>query len=132
MARYEKPLFGPHDSFSDNGHVRVYVYFIHFRNTLGKQLFIGNEVLQGCLIHVRSLCEAASGSLTGEGQGESAVSLIKLDKSVTLTLQEFKDVQRKQNEIALKQLNALRDKIIEIAWESCAVSLLISAPDKKE
>ena len=96
--------------------------FFYFRLTLGKQLFIGNEVLQGCLIHVRSLCEAASGSLTGQGHGESAVSLIKLDKSVTLTLEKFKEVQRQQNEYALKQLNALRDKIIEIAWESCAVS----------
>ena len=95
---------------------------IHFRNLLCKRLFIGNEILQGCLIHVRSLCEAASGSLTGVGQGESAVTLIKLDKSVTLTLKEFKDVQRDQCEHALKQLNALRDKIIDIAWESCAVS----------
>ena len=50
------------------------------------------------------------------------MSLIKLDKSVTLTLKEFKDMQRDQCEHALTQLNALRDKIIEIAWESCAVS----------
>ena len=108
----------------------IYIYpfpsIISFRVTLGKRLFIGNEVLQGCLIHVRSLCEAASGSLTGEGLGENAVSLIRLDKTVTLTLQEFKNVQRKQNEYALKQLNALRDKIIEIAWESCAVSFFFS------
>lgn len=83
---------------------------------------MANEVLQGCLIHVRSLCEAASGSLTGIGKGESAVSLIKLDKSLTMTLEEFKGVQHEQNDAAWKQLRALRDKIIDIAWESCAVS----------
>lgn len=85
---------------------------------------MANEVLQGCLIHVRSLCEAASGSLTGVGKGDSAVSLIKLDKSLTLTLEEFKVVQEEQTEIAWKQLSALRDKMIDIAWESCAVSIV--------
>ncbi|WAR20146.1 DYH6-like protein, partial [Mya arenaria] len=87
---------------------------------LYKSLFVANEVLQGCLIHIRSLCEAASGSLTGEGWGESAISLIKLDKSLTLTLEEFMDVQREQNRLAWEQLNDLRTKIIDIAWESCA------------
>lgn len=100
----------------------LFFFSFFFRNKLYKTLFVANEVLQGCLIHVRSLCEAASGSLTGTGKGDSAVSLIKLDKSLTLTLEEFKDVQQGQNDAAWKQLNALRDKIIDIAWESCAVS----------
>ena len=93
-----------------------------YRDKLCKSLFVANEVLQGCLIHIRSLCEAASGSRTGVGKGESAISLIRLDKSLTLTLTEFKDIQTDQNALALKQLQALRDKIIDIAWESCAVS----------
>ncbi|KAL4237693.1 Dynein heavy chain 14 [Mactra antiquata] len=90
------------------------------QNKLYKQLFVANEVLQGCLIHIRSICETASGSLTGLGKGENAICLIKLDKSLTLTLEDFKAVQHTQNEEAWKQLNALRDKIIDIAWESCA------------
>lgn len=84
---------------------------------------MANEVLQGCLIHIRSVCEAASGSLTGVGKGDSAISLIKLDKSLTLTLDGFKEVQLAQNDGAWKQLSTLRDKIIDIAWESCAVRI---------
>ncbi|KAJ8308269.1 hypothetical protein KUTeg_013143 [Tegillarca granosa] len=75
---------------------------------------------KGCLIHVRGLCEAASGSLTGVGQGDSAISLIKLDRTQTFTLTEFKDIQQKQGAFALEQLNMLRNKIIDIVWESCA------------
>ncbi|XP_053375328.1 uncharacterized protein LOC123528107 isoform X2 [Mercenaria mercenaria] len=90
------------------------------QNKLYKQLFVANEVLQGCLIHIRSLCEAASGSLTGIGKGECAISLVKLDKSLTLTLDDFKDMQQTQNDEAWKMLNTLRNKIIDIAWESCA------------
>jgi len=92
-----------------------------YRNKLYKSLFVANEVLQGCLIHVRSICEAASGSLTGTGKGDSAVSLLKLDKSLTLTLENFKHVQEEQTDFAWKQLSTIRDKIIDIAWESCAV-----------
>lgn len=87
---------------------------------LFKTLFMANEVLQGCLVHVRSLCEAASGSLTGFGKGDSAICLAKLHKSQTLTLQEFQDVQLQQTKYAWTQLTALRETIIDIAWETCA------------
>ena len=87
-----------------------------------KQLFVANEVLQGCLIHVRSLLEAASGSRDGIGEKDSAIILIVVDRSATLTLDEFKDIQVVQAEKALGQLNSLRNKIIDIVWESCAVS----------
>ena len=33
---------------------------------LFKTLFTANEVLQGCTLHIRSLCEAASSSRTGK------------------------------------------------------------------
>ena len=87
-----------------------------------KSLFMANEILQGCLVHVRKLCESASGSLTGLGEGEHAISLVSLDKSQTLTLEDFMSIQAQQGDKALKQLNALRDKIINLVWESCAVS----------
>ena len=85
-------------------------------------LFAANEVLQGCLLHVRDLCEAASGSLSGEGISGAAISLVKLDKGVTLTLDEFVTAQEMQAEYALGQLTALRDKVVDIVWESCTVS----------
>jgi hypothetical protein len=42
-----------------------------------------------------------------------------------MTLDEFKAIQAGQAEKALGQLNSLRNKIIDIVWESCAVSLSI-------
>lgn len=101
----------------------IYYDIFHFSTVIYKTLFVANEVLQGCLIHVRGLCEAASGSLTGVGQGDSAICLIKLDRTQTFTLTEFKEIQQKQGGLALEQLNVLRSKIIDIVWESCAVSI---------
>ena len=75
-------------------------------------------------MHVRKLCEYASGSLSGLGEGESAITLIRLDKQKTLTLVEFMDEQKDQGAVALKQLNSLRENIIDLVWESCAVSYL--------
>jgi len=88
-----------------------------------KTLFVANEVLQGCLIHVRGLCEYASSSRDGIGEGDSAIILVSLDRSKTLTLEDFKNVQFQQGKIALQQLNTFRKKIIDIVWESCAVSI---------
>lgn len=101
------------------------LYLEFLRAVLYKTLFMANEILQGCLVHVRKLCEAASGSLTGLGEGEHAISLVSLDKSRTLTLEEFMSMQEQQGDKALKQLNALRDKIINLVWESCAVSFVV-------
>lgn len=101
------------------------LYLEFLRAVLYKTLFMANEILQGCLVHVRKLCEAASGSLTGLGEGEHAISLVSLDKSRTLTLEKFMSMQEQQGDKALKQLNALRDKIINLVWESCAVSFVV-------
>jgi dynein heavy chain len=101
------------------------IILLFFRNAMYKELFVANEVLQGCLIHVRSLLEAASSSRDGIGEKDSAIILIVLDKSNTMTLDEFKAIQAGQAEKALGQLNSLRNKIIDIVWESCAVSLSI-------
>ena len=79
------------------------------------------------MLHVRRLCEAASGSLTGVGEGEDAISLVRLDKSATLTLSEFLENQRTQAETALQQLKALRGKIVELVWEACAVSSSVNS-----
>ena len=86
-----------------------------------KQLFVANEILQGCLLHVRGLCETASSSATGYGTGDSAITLVNLDKTTTLTLKEFIDQQILAKKKALKKLAALRKKVVDIVWESCAV-----------
>lgn len=101
----------------------VYYNIFLFRGLLCKRLFLANEVLQGCLLHVRGLCEAASCSTDGLGVGHSAISLVNLDRSQTLTLKQFMEAQKNHGDAALKKINALRDKIVSIVWESCAVRL---------
>ncbi|CAL1542609.1 unnamed protein product, partial [Lymnaea stagnalis] len=86
---------------------------------LYRSLFIANEVLQGCLIHVRSLCESAR-NITKDGTTSSLISFVDLDSSLTLTLHEFEARQKSRCDKGLQQLSALREKIIEIVWESCA------------
>lgn len=103
----------------------VYYNISLFRGLLCKRLFLANEVLQGCLLHVRGLCEAASCSTDGLGVGHSAISLVNLDRSQTLTLKQFMEAQKIHGDAALKKINALRDKIVSIVWESCAVRLQI-------
>ena len=98
-----------------------YTYCCLRRVVLHRTLFKSNEVLLGCLLHIRSLCEAASSSSDGLGEGDAAISLIKLDSSMTLTLDEFLDTQQLQSEAALKQLNELRDRVVDIVWQACVV-----------
>ena len=95
-----------------------------FRAVLYKTLFVANEVLQGALIHIQSLCETAKGA-TRDG---TCITLVDLDISKTLTLAEFQGNQEQQCKKAFEQLTALREKVIELVWESCAVSCF-SLPD---
>ncbi|XP_070181014.1 dynein axonemal heavy chain 6-like [Littorina saxatilis] len=83
---------------------------------LYKTLFVANEVLQGALVHIQSLCESAKGA-TKDG---SRILLVDLDFNKTLTLAEFQDNQEKQCDKAFEQLTTLREKVIELVWESCA------------
>jgi hypothetical protein len=69
------------------------------------------------------MCELASGSLDGLGMGDTAILLVKVDKSVMMTLSEFMGAQKYQGEYALNQLNALRKNVVDIVWESCTVSV---------
>lgn len=89
---------------------------------LHKILFCANEILQGCLLHVRSLCERASGSLTGYGVGENAIVLLDLKRKDCITLGEFISHQRVQGDIALKQLKAIENSVTDLVFEACAVS----------
>lgn len=89
---------------------------------MSRTLFCANEVLQGALVHVRSLCEAASGSLTGVGEGAAAISLVRLDKTFTPTLDQFVATQQEQGLAALAMLAALHDTVVDIVGQACGVS----------
>lgn len=84
---------------------------------LYKTLFLANEVLQGALVHIQSLCEAAKGACK---DGGCTILLTDLDYSKTLTLAEFQINQEQQCHKVHEQLKALRESIIDIVWESCA------------
>ena len=57
------------------------------------------------------------------GIGDAAINLLSLDKSITYTLNDFMDIQIKQAEQAFEKITLLRDRVIELVWESCAVSI---------
>ncbi|XP_067943512.1 dynein axonemal heavy chain 6-like [Watersipora subatra] len=88
---------------------------------LTKRLFLANEVLQGCLLHVQSICEAASSSLTGYGTKDSGILLVDVDKNRTYTLSDFASIQSSASKKGSEALLALRKQIVLIVWESCAV-----------
>eukprot|EP00058_Branchiostoma_floridae_P021106 XP_002606596.1 hypothetical protein BRAFLDRAFT_72653 [Branchiostoma floridae] len=73
-----------------------------------------------CLLHIRDLCEAASSSRTGLGESGSAILLVRLDRSQTLTLADFCRVQQDQCDRSLQQLNTLRRKVVQLVWDACA------------
>ncbi|XP_035682691.1 uncharacterized protein LOC118420091 [Branchiostoma floridae] len=92
------------------------------KTMLQKTLFCANDLLQRCLLHIRDLCEAASSSRTGLGESGSAILLVRLDRSQTLTLADFCRVQQDQCDRSLQQLNTLRRKVVQLVWDACAVS----------
>ena len=54
--------------------------------------------------------------------GERAISLISLDKYAIMKLDDFCNIQTQQCDKALMQLTKLRNKVVKLTWESCAVS----------
>ena len=92
------------------------------RELLRRRLFTGNEVFQSVLLHVRTLCERASGSADGIGVDENAIIMIKYDLSKTHTLEEFKSVQMIQIDEALLKLQLLKEEVIQLTYISCLVS----------
>ena len=89
-----------------------------------RELFAANEILQRCLLYIRNQCESASSSLTGKGTGDKAISLIRVDPHMVITLDGFCRLQAEQCDAAFLQLSRIRDKVMKLAWECCAVSLL--------
>lgn len=94
----------------------------YYSGLLTQKLFLANEVLQGCLLHIQSLCEAASGSLTGYGTENAGIIFVNVDKNKTYSLSEFSESQQLAAERGIEKLLALRKQIVLVVWESCAVS----------
>ena len=60
------------------------------------------------------------------GIGDAAINLLSLDKSITYTLNDFMDIQIQQAQQAFVKITLLRKKVIELVWESCAVSIVMT------
>ena len=90
--------------------------------TLTRALFPANQVLQGCLLHVRSLCEAASGGVDGNYHSTAQIVLVQLDNTQTMQLHDFVAVQQACCEAGLQRLMALRQTIVQIVWDTVSVS----------
>ena len=88
------------------------------RDFLIRNLFTANEVFQRVLLHIRNLCERASGSKTGLGEDLHGITMVKFDASVTHTLQDFTRIQYEQIDLALEKLRAIKKEVIELAYVS--------------
>ena len=78
------------------------------------------------LLHVRALCEKASGSKTSITLNESEITMLRYDPNLTLTLKEFNRVQENQINLALNQLRAIKAEIMDLCYVSCVVEIYFS------
>lgn len=124
MQKHDKNKMDAYDIVGSSLSCNLIIYsesLCYFSDILTKRLFVANEILQGCLLHVQSLCEAASNSRTGYGTEDSGILFVNLDKRMTYMLSDFVQVQRVAAETGAERLLALRKHIVLVVWESCAV-----------
>ncbi|KAM9003084.1 dynein axonemal heavy chain 14 [Sarcophilus harrisii] len=95
---------------------RKIAFFVLFRLMLYKQLFWADKLFQRCLLQIRNICENASNLTKGRifEENPAAILLVKLDRFHTYSLDEFCEDQLRQTVEALKQLEELKGKIIEL------------------
>ena len=89
-------------------------------------MFSANEIFQSVLLHVRAMCEKASGSKTSITLNENEITMLKYDPNVTLTLKDFNKVQENQINLALNQLRAIKDEVMDLCYVSCVVKLKLN------
>ena len=89
---------------------------------LQRRLFTANEVFQSVLLHVRMLTERASASIDGLGVGEHAIIMVKYETSEIYALEQFKQLQYAQIDLALEKLQLLKQDIMKITYISCIVN----------
>ncbi|XP_071833092.1 dynein axonemal heavy chain 6-like isoform X4 [Apostichopus japonicus] len=86
---------------------------------MNTELFTANEILQRCMLHIRTQCELACSSADGRGVGDKAISLVHVDPHLTTTLDDFCKLQAEKCDATFLQLNRMRDKIVKITFECC-------------
>ena len=91
------------------------------REYLKRRLFSVNEVFQSTLLYIRKLCERASNSRTGLGDGEHGITMISYDYAVTYQLDDFRTLQFRCVDASLTRLHALKEEIMDLAYASCIV-----------
>ena len=79
------------------------------------------DIFQKAILQVRRLCEDASSSLTGIGQGDQAIALLSVQPDLTHTLEEFCHSQQVQTEEANKKILKLRKTVLGIVKNACEV-----------
>lgn len=71
------------------------------------------------MLHVRDLCERASGSKTGLGEGRHAILMVKIDPNSTHSLGDFSRIQYEQIDHAFNKLKLIQQEVINLAYVSC-------------
>lgn len=97
---------------------------------MNTELFTANEILQRCMLHIRTQCELACSSADGRGVGDKAISLVHVDPHLTTTLDDFCKLQAEKCDATFLQLNRMRDKIVKITFECCKVSFSRNSSDQ--
>ncbi|XP_068088957.1 dynein axonemal heavy chain 14 isoform X3 [Hyperolius riggenbachi] len=83
-----------------------------------QQLFLADELFQGCLLYLQSLCEGAV-SIQSDHKAENLpILLVQVDDSRTYSLREFCDLQTSQCDDALARLQALRGKVLPVIHQT--------------
>ncbi|XP_069810836.1 dynein axonemal heavy chain 14 isoform X3 [Dendropsophus ebraccatus] len=79
-----------------------------------RHLFLADELFQGCLLYLQSLCEGAVNIQSDNQHGDFPILLINLDHSCTYSLKNFCKIQRDVCNNALKKLQTLRETLIKV------------------
>lgn len=76
-------------------------------------------MFQKTLLHIRNLCERASGSKTGLGMGEHAILMVKIEPNSTHSLEDFSRIQHEQIDQAYNKLKLIQQEVINLVYVSC-------------
>ncbi len=56
---------------------------------------------------------------------DNAIQLLAFSQNTTYTLENFMTSQKNQTQLAFDRISSLRSTIVDLVWESCAVSWLL-------
>ncbi|XP_076809994.1 dynein axonemal heavy chain 6-like [Clavelina lepadiformis] len=89
------------------------------KKKIEKSLFVADDNLQRCMLHVRRMCEDICGSRNGLGVEVDAILLFKYDSRKTYKLMEFCQEQEKVYKKAIEHLKCFRNHIVQLALNVC-------------